>query len=77
MSIGHVLDAGFEMQYLLRNGLIQDVAETIDIYVLDYGIRMRNYSLATAAGMFKNVVNISLIFVANWIAKRAGEARLI
>ncbi|MDR0322512.1 MAG: ABC transporter permease subunit [Treponema sp.] len=77
MSIGHVLDAGFEMQYLLRNGLIQDVAETIDIYVLDYGIRMRNYSLATAAGMFKNVVNISLIFMANWIAKRAGEARLI
>jgi putative aldouronate transport system permease protein len=77
MSIGHVLDAGFEMQYLLRNGLIQDVAETIDIYVLDYGIRMRNYSLATAAGMFKNVVNISLIFIANWIAKRAGEARLI
>ncbi|MDR0290132.1 MAG: ABC transporter permease subunit [Treponema sp.] len=77
MSIGHVLDAGFEMQYLLRNGLIQDVAETIDIYVLDYGIRLSNFSLATAAGMFKNVVNISLIFFANWIAKRAGEARLI
>jgi putative aldouronate transport system permease protein len=77
MSIGHVLDAGFEMQYLLRNGLIQDVAETIDIYVLKYGIQSFNYSLATAAGMFKNVVNISLIFIANWIARRAGEARLI
>jgi putative aldouronate transport system permease protein len=77
MSIGHVLDAGFEMQYLLRNGLIQDVADTIDIFVLDYGIRQSNFSLATTAGMFKNVVNISLIFVANWIAKRAGEARLI
>jgi len=77
MSIGHILDAGFELQYLLRNGLIQDVAETIDIYVIKYGIQSSNYSLATAAGMFKNVVNISLIFIANWIAKRAGEARLI
>ncbi len=77
MSIGHILDAGFELQYLLQNGLIQDVSETIDIYVLKYGIQNFNYSLATAAGMFKNVVNITMIFIANWIAKRAGEARLI
>jgi putative aldouronate transport system permease protein len=77
MSIGHILDAGFEMQYLLRNGLIQDVADTIDIYVLQYGLQHSNYSLATAAGMFKNVVNITLIFIANGIAKRAGEERLI
>ena len=77
MSIGHILDAGFEMQYLLRNGPVMDVSDTIDVYVLIFGINLRNYSLATAAGMFKNVVNISLIFIANWIAKRAGEERLI
>ena len=77
MSIGRILDAGFELQYLLRNGLIQDVAETIDIYVIKYGIQSSNYSLATAAGMFKNVVNVTLIFIANWIAKRVGEERLI
>ncbi|MDR0784591.1 MAG: ABC transporter permease subunit [Treponema sp.] len=77
MSLGHILDAGFELQYLLKNGLIQDVAETIDIYVIKYGIENFNYSLATAAGMFKNVVNISLIFIANNLAKRFGEDRLI
>jgi len=77
MSVGHILDAGFELQYLLRNGLIQDVAGTIDIYVLEYGINLSNFSLATAAGMFKNVVNITLIFLANWLAKRSGESRLI
>jgi putative aldouronate transport system permease protein len=77
MSIGRILDAGFEMQYLLRNGPVMDVSDTIDVYVLIFGINLRNYSLATAAGMFKNVVNISLIFIANEIAKRAGEERLI
>jgi len=77
MSIGRILDAGFELQYLLKNGLIQDVAETIDIYVLKYGIQSFNYSLATAAGMFKNIVNVMLIFAANWLAKRIGEERLI
>jgi putative aldouronate transport system permease protein len=77
MSIGRILDAGFEMQYLLRNGLIMDVSDTIDIYVLNFGISLQNYSLATAAGMFKNIVNISLIFIANALAKKAGEERLI
>ncbi|MDR1902221.1 MAG: ABC transporter permease subunit [Treponema sp.] len=77
MSIGRILDAGFEMQYLLRNGLIQDVSDTIDIFVLEFGFRNNNFSLATAAGMFKNVVNVTLIFTANWIARRAGEERLV
>ncbi|MDR0908181.1 MAG: ABC transporter permease subunit [Spirochaetaceae bacterium] len=77
MSIGRILDAGFEMQWLLRNGLVQDVSDTIDIYVLMFGLQRSNYSLATAAGMFKNIVNVSLIFIANEIAKRSGEERLI
>ena len=77
MSIGRILDAGFEMQYLLRNGLVMDVSDTIDVYVLVFGMSRSNFSLATAAGMFKNVVNITLIFIANEIAKRAGEERLV
>jgi len=77
MSVGHILDAGFELQYLLRNGLVYDVSDTIDIYVLIFGLNRNNYSLATAAGMIKNIVNITLIFIANEIAKRAGEERLI
>jgi len=77
MSIGHILDAGFEMQYLLRNGLVVDVSDTIDVYVVIFGLSRNNFSLATAAGMFKNIVNITLIFIANEIAKRAGEERLI
>ncbi|GJM82063.1 sugar ABC transporter permease [Paenibacillus sp. HMSSN-139] len=48
MSIGHILEAGFEVQYLLGNGLVVDWAETIDIFVLKYGIAQGNYSLATA-----------------------------
>ena len=77
MSVGRILDAGFELQYLLRNGLVMEVSDTIDVYVLIYGLSRSNYSLATAAGMFKNVINIGLIFGANELAKRAGEERLM
>ena len=77
MSAGHILDANFEMPYLLQNGLIQDVAETIDIYVLKYGFKLSRYGIATAAGIFKNAVNILLLIFANWLAKKSGEERLI
>jgi len=77
MSLGRMLEAGFEMQYLLRNGFIQEVSDTIDVYIVIYGFRNGNFSMATAAGMFRNIVNITLVFIANWIAKKAGEERLV
>jgi putative aldouronate transport system permease protein len=76
MDVGQILNAGFEVQYLLGNGLVQDVSQTIDIFVLKYGISLGNYSLATAAGIFKSVISLVLIFIANGFAKRVGEERL-
>lgn len=76
MNVGNVLNAGFEVQYLLGNGLVQNVSQTIDIYVLKWGISQNDYSLGTAAGIFKSVVSIILIIIANQMAKGAGEERL-
>lgn len=76
MNVGNVLNAGFEVQYLLGNGLVQKVSQTIDIYVLNWGISQNDFSLGTAAGIFKSVVSIALIVVCNQMAKRTGEERL-
>ena len=76
MNVGNVLNAGFEVQYLLGNGLVQNVSQTIDIYVLKWGISQNDYSLGTAAGIVKSVVSIILIIIANQLAKGAGEERL-
>lgn len=76
MNVGNVLNAGFEVQYLLGNGLIKSVSDTIDIYVLTWGISQNDFSLGTAAGIFKSAVSIALILVANYAAKRMGEERL-
>lgn len=77
MSIGYILEAGFEIQYFLGNGLVVEKSETIDIFVLKYGIQLGNYSLATVAGMFKTIVSIILIAGANFIAGRLGEEKLV
>jgi putative aldouronate transport system permease protein len=77
MSIGHIMDTNFEIPYLLGNGMILDYSQTIDVFTLKYGIEMGNYSLATAAGMFKSVVSIVMLLLANQVAKWAGEERLV
>lgn len=76
INIGNIMNAGFEVQYLLGNGLVQDVSQTIDIYVLRYGISLGNYSLATAAGIFNSLISVILITLANKLSKAAGEESL-
>ena len=77
MNIGHLLEAGFEIQYLLGNGLVEQTAQTIDLFVLQYGTKLSNIGVATAAGIFKSVVAIILLIAANGIAKALDEDTLI
>ncbi len=77
MNIGHLMEAGFEIQYLLGNGLTAAYSRTIDIFVLEYGTQQMDFGVATAAGIFKSVVAILLLVGANFIAKRLGEDTLV
>jgi len=77
MNIGHLMEAGFEMQYLLGNAQVLDWSQTIDVFVLKYGISKQQYGVATAAGMFKSVVAILLLLAANFTAKKLDEDTLI
>ena len=77
MNIGHLMEAGFEMQYLLGNAQVIDYSQTIDVFVLKYGISKQQYGVATAAGMFKSIVAIILLMAANFTAKKLDEDTLI
>lgn len=77
MNIGHLMEAGFEIQYLMENSQVVDYSRTIDVFVLKYGISNNEYGRAIAAGMFKSVVAIILLFGANFIARKLDEETLI
>ncbi len=77
MNIGHLLDTGFEIQYLLKSPGTMHVAYTVDLYVLEYGTKAQEIGLATAAGIFKSIVAIILLTGANFISKRLGEDSLL
>lgn len=79
LNAGWILNAGFEVQYILgTNGLVLDVSETIDIFVLKRGFgRAGGFAFGTAAGMFKTVVSAIILILCNKIAGWVGEDKLV
>ena len=70
LSIGNIINIGFEKQLLLSNPVVAPVASVLDKYIIDFGISNYNFSYGTALGIFKSVVSILMLFIANKIAKK-------
>ena len=73
LAIGDFLELGFEHMFLLLNSLNREVAEIFDTYVYTAGIQNGQLSYATAVGMFKGLVGLLLVAIANRMAKKFGE----
>ncbi|WP_139992080.1 ABC transporter permease [Paenibacillus paridis] len=75
LAIGNLLNAGFEDILLLAvNPVLRDVSDVIDTYVYRVGIQSSRYSYATAVGLFKAVISVGLLTMANYLARRAGSS---
>ncbi|WP_411346729.1 ABC transporter permease [Paenibacillus sp. WLX1005] len=73
LKIGSTLDLGFEHMYLLLNSLNREVAEIFDTYIYTAGLKNGQLSFSTAVGLFKGLVGLVLIMLANRLAKKFGE----
>lgn len=73
LHLGNILELGFEHVYLLLNSLNREVAEIFDTYVYTSGILNGMYSYSTAIGVFKSVVGLVLVVIANRLSKKFGE----
>jgi putative aldouronate transport system permease protein len=76
LSLGGILSSGFEKILLLQNPLNLRTSEVIDTYVYRVGLvsAIPNFSYATAIGLFKSVVGLVLVIVANQLASRFGRS---
>ncbi|WP_139070115.1 ABC transporter permease [Bacillus sp. FJAT-27225] len=75
LAIGSLLSAGFEDLLLLgSNPLLRDVADVIDTYVYRVGILNNRFSYATAVGLFKAIISVGLLVLANRFARRMGSS---
>jgi len=70
LSCGRLLSVGFEKVYLLQNSLNLSASQIISTYEYEVGLIGGQFSYSTAIGLFNNVVNITVLFVVNRIAKK-------
>ncbi len=71
LSIGNIINIGFEKQWLLSNPIVAPVAAVLDKYIIDYGISNYNFSYGTALGIFKSIVSVTLLLLVNRAAKKS------
>jgi putative aldouronate transport system permease protein len=74
LQIGGILSVGFEQYQLQRQAVGYQATEVLDTFVYYQSIvGNQGESFGTAAGLFKGVIGLILILVANKIAHRLGE----
>ena len=64
---------GFEKAYLMQTDTTRQVSETISTYVYKRGLADKDYSYATAVGLFNSLIGFVLVIMANNFSRRVSE----
>ena len=72
LAVGRIMSLGYEKALLMQNNLNLDYSEIVSTYVYKVGLAsgINDYSLSTTVGMFNAVINLILLFLANWGSKK-------
>ena len=70
LSLGSILNAGFEQIFALYTPLVYETGDIIDTYVYRMGLERLQYSMSTAVGLAKSMVSAILIISSYWLADR-------
>jgi putative aldouronate transport system permease protein len=76
LRAGNIMNVGFEKVYLMQNNLNLARSEVISTYVFRVGTQFRWWELGTAVGIFNNTINLAMMLMVNWIAKKFGDTSL-
>lgn len=74
LSLGGILSVSFEQVLVMMNPMVTDVAEVLDYYIYRIGLLdINNQSYATAIGLFRSLLALILVIIANFVAKKIDE----
>lgn len=76
LSLGNVLNAGFDQIFNLYAPVVYTTGDVIDTYVYRMGIINAQYSVGTAVGLFKSVVSTILIALSWILADKFANYRI-
>lgn len=76
LSLGNVLNAGFDQIFNMYNPLVYESGDIIDTYVYRAGLVNVQFSFATAVGLMKSVISFVLIVISYALASRLANYRI-
>lgn len=76
LSLGNILNAGFDQVFNLLSPVTIQSGDIIDTLVYRLGIQEGQYSVATAAGLFKSVISFIMISLSYKLAYRYTGYRI-
>lgn len=76
LNVGSFMKIGFEKIYLMQNPLNVSSSEIISTYVYKMGVIGANFSFGAAIGLFNSIINLVLLLIVNYLAKRVSQSSL-
>jgi putative aldouronate transport system permease protein len=70
LNMGLFLSADLNQVINMQNDVNRSTIDILDTYVYRIGLKTGEYSLATAAGLFKAVIGMLMIIAAHFVSKR-------
>jgi putative aldouronate transport system permease protein len=61
LSLGRVLDAGFDQIFNLYSPVVYETGDILDTYIYRMAFTNSQFSISTAAGLFKSAIGCILI----------------
>ncbi|MGO4274237.1 ABC transporter permease subunit, partial [Paenibacillus sp. TAF58] len=76
LNAGQIMNVGFEKVYLMQNAINVGASEVISTYVYKMGLVGANFSFSAAVGLFNSIVNLLLLIIVNYVARKNSETSL-
>ena len=76
LSLGSVLNAGFDQIFNMYNPMVYETGDIIDTYVYRIGLIDMQWSLSTAVGLLKSVISSVLIIISYSLAYKFSGYRI-
>ena len=76
MTLGNLLNVGFEKVYLMYSPAVYETGDVIATYVYRQGIESKNFGYASAVGLFYSVVGFIFVLGSNTLSRRVTGSSL-
>ncbi len=77
LSLGSVLNAGFDQIYNLYSPAVWETSDVIDTYVYRLGIQQAQYAVGAAVGLFKSLVSAIMVITSYVLADKLAGYRIL